>query len=207
MWDRILTSANSISSVEILAIIGFFITVGGWFVNSYLTKRQDTAKARAEFIQRQIEELYGPLYGLIVETDVIFRIELQRQRSKPAGDSSHVVANRYFIETYYNPLNIEMVELIRRKMHLLVGGKLPESFERLMEHASSGMALYGLWRDRGIDSSPVKGIPWPDQFERDVRTALSGLQTEFETELRIRRMTRSIGMTSKKVNERSDRRG
>jgi|SRR6185503_18968106 len=61
----------------IVALIAGSITGVGWLVNHWLSGRREEQRRRIEaqlkFVERQIEELYGPLAFLIYEGERNFR--------------------------------------------------------------------------------------------------------------------------------------
>ena len=91
-----------------------------------------TARRREEarrHLQRQIEELYSPLLGLIQYGAAVNVIERQILPHGARDDVEGEVL-RFIRERYYLPLNAQMIDLIRAKIYLLDTDAPPESFQR-----------------------------------------------------------------------------
>ena len=60
-----------------VALITAVVTALGWLVTNLLSQRREERKARLEanlaFVERQLEELYGPLVALIYEGRQVFQ--------------------------------------------------------------------------------------------------------------------------------------
>jgi hypothetical protein len=80
-----------------------------------------------------------------------------------------------FWQHYFSPLHQEIGGILRTKLYLLEGGRLPESFTEYLEHATQEACQHRLWSELSIDTSGVRGRRWPKAFDRDVKTALDRL--------------------------------
>lgn len=140
-------------------------------------------KTALQYLQRQIEELYSPLLDSIQYSDIVYKIEKKRI---PEGVRSKETAEikRYFVETYYLPLNSKMAELIRTKIYLLDSDEIPDSFKQFLRHQAYYECLHNLWKDKGITSDEIQGGEWPSDFEADVRNTLNKLRRDYNEYLR-----------------------
>jgi hypothetical protein len=129
-------------------------------------------------LQRQIQELYGPLHGLLVYGKSINEIEHQTVSLAPKEQDTGLI-RRYFYEKYYLPLNSQISELIRTKLYLLETEDIPESFNQFLIHAAQFECLHNLWRDLNIKSDHISGIEYPKTFRQDVQMSLANLRTEY----------------------------
>jgi hypothetical protein len=115
-------------------------------------KRKRREEARLRHVQRQIEELYGPLYGLIQFGAAINDIEwlrLPKESRDEKGwpqDEQGGKTLQFFREHYYLPLNEQMMELIRTKVYLLASDGIPDSFSQFIRHAAQLDCSHRLWR-------------------------------------------------------------
>jgi hypothetical protein len=128
------------------ALSGAVVAAARWFVSHTLSTRRDESARRTEatrdFLGRQIEELYGPLLGLIQYSRMVFDIGTKKL---PTDQQRHIDFARFtgrddeiwrfFVEGYFLPVNAQIRNLIRAKMHLLDGAVLPDSFAQFFVHA------------------------------------------------------------------------
>jgi hypothetical protein len=135
-------------------------------------------------LQRQIEELYSPLLALIQTAGEIYKLMLKRiGHDWDAPDASTIW--EHFTERHFLPLNRQMAEVIRTKIHLIDADEIPASFRQFMAHHTQTEALHDLWKEKKIDSmKATKVAPWPDDFGRDVEASLAGLRQRYNGYLR-----------------------
>ncbi len=181
-------------------IIGLLIAVAGYFLSKLLEKFKGEQALRKEFetlrdqttlnhIQRQIEELYSPLLGLIAQSKIVFDVskrKLPHISDKPKDKITDEEGEtwRYFIENYFLPINKQMADLIRTKIYLISEDELPESFRMFLMHQAQFECLHSLWRDKGISSDEIKGIGWPAGFDDDVHNSLTNLRKNYNEYLK-----------------------
>jgi len=146
----------------------------------YETLRDQTA---VKHLQRQIEELYSPLFGLIQYGSVVNKIE---RLKVPERNHSKEVAEIlfYFREKYYLPLNTQMSDLIRTKVYLLDSETMPESFQQFLMHTTQYQCFHSLWIDKGIVSDEIPPIEYPKTFKMDVKNSLDQLMRHYNEYIR-----------------------
>jgi len=167
-------------------IIGALILAAGFFLNRLLEKWKSAEELRRQhealrdqtalrYLERQIDELYSPLVGLIEYAAVVFQIA---RKKVPEGSQSpeQTAVWRYFIEKYFLPLNSQMADLIRTKISLLNSDELPPSFQQFLHHQAQFECLHSLWKDRSISSDEISGGGWPPKFGSDVQVSLEQLR-------------------------------
>lgn len=132
-------------------------------------------KNRFDYVQKQIEELYSPLVGLIQVSKNVHDIAVRKQAAQASGE-----VRRYFVENYLIPINKEIAQLIQSKIHLIEGEELPESFGVFLEHQTYYMVLHRLWKKEGQESDDVNGPKWPTDFENDARRTLKELRKRYQ---------------------------
>jgi len=159
-------------------------TAVGWYVTFAYTKRKEDRTRRLEiqikYRAQQIEELYGPLLSLIEQ---IFNVWRVREKVLEGGYSpEHKQRIRqFFWQRYFMPLHKEIGDLLRTRLYLLEGNRLPESFSNYLVHSTQESSQHLLWDELKIDTSHVKGSPWPGQFHDDVRETLDRLMDEHKS--------------------------
>jgi len=137
-------------------------------------------KTALQHLQRQIEELYSPLLGLIQQSRVIFEVEKEKGQSRKTFNSEDYSKTRdYFIEKYYLPLNAQIAELIRTKIYLLDTDEMPDSFHQFLKHESQFSTLHELWKDKHIRSEEIQGVEYPLSLEDDVKNSLNLLRKRY----------------------------
>ena len=151
--------------------------------------RRDTA-AR-DHLEKQIEQLYGPLLGLIQHSRLAFEVAA---RILPRDQDDRIEFGRFaprdgeiwrfFIEEYFLPVNAKIRGLVRSNMHLLEAGILPSTFDAFFSHEVQFEALHRLWKEKGVDSQGVPPLGWPREFESEVQTVLDALRLRHQVFLR-----------------------
>jgi hypothetical protein len=181
---------------------GAVVAAIGWFVAHALSSRREIFvrrdSAARDHLEKQIEELYGPLLGLIQHSKMAFAVAARKLPTNAAGQIEFCQFSeldgdiwRFFIENYFLPVNRDIRHLIRSKMHLLEAGVLPKSFDDFFIHEVQFEALHQLWKERGVDSSSIAGPGWPKGFESDVQAVLDQLRLHHQSFLRRIGATRS----------------
>jgi hypothetical protein len=173
-----------IEAAVISACVATAVAAVGWFITNQLTRRREEEgrrqQAALKHLERQIEALYGPLLGLIQQSDAVFKVAQQRRDLK---DPDSEGAWNYFIEKYFLPLNAQMMTLLSTKVHLSNADNWP-SYLAFFTHQAQFESLHRIWVEQHIDSHLIKGEGWPQQFGLDVRNTLDELRARHSHYLR-----------------------
>lgn len=186
---------SSLYPALIGAVSGTIVAAIGWFVVHGLSLRRELAARRdtaaRDHLEKQIEELYGPLLGLIQHSRMAFALAARRL---PTNNDQQIDFARFkdsdgeiwdfFVEEYFFPVNGQIRQLIRSKMHLLESGILPKTFEAFFSHEVQLEALHRLWKEKRVRSPNIVGPGWPMAFESDVQTVLDKLRERHQLFLR-----------------------
>jgi hypothetical protein len=147
-------------------------------------RRQELA---LEYLKNQIEELYGPLFGLIQQSKIShdFLVTLLPTNSQGNIDRNSFSDNdseiwNFFTETYFLPINKQIRELIRTKVYLLENGTMPSSFIEFFQHEVNLESRHLMWKEMEIDTANLHGVLWPSRFNNDVEETLERLLTEYQ---------------------------
>lgn len=174
--------------------IGFLILLVGYFITKAIEKYKGEQailkeyetmrdKAALQHLQRQIEELYSPLLGLIQ-----YLLTVREIRSKKAPyDSLDPEAGKvrtYLTEQYLLPISSKIANLLRDKIYLIENGEVPESFKHFLQYEPQYAILHRLWKEKGINSNDIKGIGLPETFEQDVKNTLDSLMERYNHHLK-----------------------
>src|SRR5687768_1652670 len=99
-------------------LIGGSITMMSWFVTDIQRRRDATRSRLAEFIQRQVYELYSPLHAL-AKLDVIYRNTRTRVcEATPAQKRLTMWA--IYTDEFVVPTQLKIYELLQTKWYLIV---------------------------------------------------------------------------------------
>ena len=161
-----------------VAIVAGIFTVIGWIVNHQLSHLRDEKARRHNasliYIERQLEELYGPLSFLIHEGRRTFEDLLDtlgRPNVFTEGEElpeDELQTWMFWAENAFLPKNQRIKELLMTKTHLIEGGCFPESHIEFLDHHNSWMINHERWKKMQVRYSWHSKINWPEQFEIDV---------------------------------------
>src|SRR5207253_6791715 len=114
------------------ALIVAAVTMAGWYVTYFYTKRREDETRRAEirlkYRQRQIEELYGPLLSLIEQIFNVWQVRENIITGDEVSEEHRDEIRIFFWQIYFSPLHQEIGLLLKTKLYLLEGGHMPKSF-------------------------------------------------------------------------------
>jgi len=161
-----------------VALITGSITAIGWLSTHTLTARRERARARAEatlhHVERQLEELYGPLVFLIYEGRRTFEDLLQTLgRTYVFRESESLPPNElktwiFWAENALLPRNDRIKQLLMAKTHLIEGGVFPPSYVAFLDHHNSWVVNHERWKKEQVPYSWHSRINWPETFESEV---------------------------------------
>lgn len=128
--------------------------------------------------ERQIEEFYGPLFNMVNQVFVANHVkwELLKTSNGEAAEK----CSEYFHNTYFIPLHDEIKGILKSKLYLVEGAQIPESFYLYLKHAAQERDQIHLWKILGIDTSFLKGEPWPEYFFDDIETGFKAAMQNYE---------------------------
>ena len=162
----------------VVALITGCVTGLGWLVNHWLTSYKEERKRRTEselkYVERQIEELYGPLAFLLYEGRRTFNDLLDTlgrkyvfKNNDPLPAHEHDVW-MFWVESDLLPRNESIRKLLMSKAHLIEGSGFPESHVAFLDHCNSWAINHRRWTEKGVAYSWHSKINWPRAFEQDV---------------------------------------
>ena len=163
-------------------IAGSATILGGLLINFYIRRNEDKTKRlqiKLEFLNKQIEELYGPLYSLIQL--IINYWDVQQKIISREGLSleSKEQIIKFFRERYFFPLHNQIRKLIKNKFNLIEGIELPKSFWIYLQHSTLETTQITILKELNIDTQHLKEIPWPKEFEKDIKQTLDLLMLNY----------------------------
>jgi len=140
-------------------------------------------KSRLRYLQRQIEEFYGPLFNIVSQMIVANQVRLHLTEQNVAAAILGKV-DAFLYEQYFRDLHQKVSDILSSKLYLVDGVDLPDSFHVYLRHAMQEKVQLDLWRSLQMDTSSLKGIPFPDQFLQDIRKGLQEKMKEHDAVLR-----------------------
>ena len=75
---------------------------------------------------------------------------------------------------------MEADEVLRTKLYLVEGREVPDSFYHYLQHAGQERDQRALWKRFRIDTSFLRGEPWPEGFYEDIRQGFNTAMTNHE---------------------------
>jgi hypothetical protein len=210
-----------------VALIGAALTAVGWLVTSGLQSLRDSRSQKINalltYTQKQLEELYGPLSALIVESegayqdslDALRRSEEDLQAAFP--DAQGQIRGTqlseeeretwlFWIEHSFFPRNESIKELIATKAYLIEvplmdGGEqpaLPDSYRAFLRHYLQWRMNHERWKEAKPPYGSYPTTPWPRQFDSDVKAAFKSLRLRHNKLLRERRTEKLADVVKRK---------
>jgi hypothetical protein len=140
-------------------------------------------KSRLRHLQRQIEEFYGPLSNLVHQILVANQVRAHLTEQNLAAATLGKV-DVFLHEQYFRDLHQKISDILSSKLYLMDGVDLPDSFYIYLRHAVQERVQLDLWRNLQVDTSSLKGVPFPDQFFHDIRQGLGQKMKEYDATLR-----------------------
>lgn len=172
----------------LVALITAAVTAAGWLVNNVLSQRREERRARTEaslrYVERQLEELYGPLAAILFEGRQIFH-ELLDSLGRPyvfRGDTplppDELKTWLFWTETSFLPRNLQIRNLLTSKPHLVDGDAFPDSYVAFFRHESSWRIHHDRWVKEQVPYVWHSTVAWPEEFEAQVITTFTELKAK-----------------------------
>jgi hypothetical protein len=141
----------------VAALIGAVITGAVGFTFGVVN---DFRKSELDFVNAQIEKLYGPLYALTQANNVTWEHFLRnhwRQSTFYFNDTNPPTIEqaktwRHWMKTVFQPLNIQTEKTIVENSQLIIGYTIPRTFQLLIAHTEAYKAIVGDWKDGDFEA-------------------------------------------------------
>jgi len=157
---------------------GFFVAMIGVLAGAILTGAvgyvfgvvNDNRKSELEFVNAQIEKLYGPLYAMTQAGNAnwkFFNEHHWKRSSRGQQDSSvgyfddsnpptteEVKTWRRWVNNVWQPLNLKMEATIVENSQLIIGDTMPAIFRDLIAHINAYKPVIVDWKDEDFDGCP-----------------------------------------------------
>ena len=178
--------------------IGIFLAIVTAVIGYVAGIANDRRKREIEFVDQQIEKLYGPLYALSRATwqakEVLFATRNRKTASTNYFDPSDpptaedVERWRLWMNTIFQPMNVMMEEAIIKNAQLIEGGDIYTPFAELILHVESYKATMAKWKHTDAKQNPrfmeatenLAVIGFPNKFDQCVTRAFEAMRAKRE---------------------------
>ncbi len=152
-------------------------------INQNTSDRTRKIEALMKHYEKQMEELYGPLFNMVHQIFVANQIEGELINGNSVGSHSTDIIEQikgYFQEKYYRPHHEEIASIMKSKLYLVEDAKIPKSFYHYLQHAAQERDQKYLWNHHNIDSSFMAGEPWPSKFYEDIKDGFDNSRRNYQ---------------------------
>lgn len=176
-------------------VFAVLIALIGW-ISTYFHKWHFDKKAnRLDRVNRQLRELYGPLYARLMANDATWEAFWKKHRPSHGG-SSYFSNNanvtdeekalwRNWMANVFEPYNSATEEMILKNMDLLESDQIPKSFIDALAHIAAYKAVLSNWQ-RSDFSTHLSVNNWPSN------ELLATVKPEYEKLRALQRKLMSI---------------
>jgi hypothetical protein len=124
------------------------------------------------FIDRQISELYGPLFSLIDQLDVVYTIEHGIVDSNHLNSEHKATVSNYLQKNYYSVVHNQIDSILQTKLYLIEGAAIPDAYREYVAHATQSDIQKSLWSDFGIATTHFEGARYPGDINAIIEDSL-----------------------------------
>jgi hypothetical protein len=169
-----LEAAVTLSVTIIVAGAGYLVT----YLNNLALERR---KARLDRVNRQLSDLYGPLYALSEATFMAWtefrgRLRGPDNKSWPSTDEEKATWRLWMTEVLM-PANEEMQRVVVHHSDLLRESTMPECLLDLGAHVNSYRTIARRWQ-QGDFRDHLALIPFPDEVRSYAKAGYLALKEE-----------------------------
>jgi hypothetical protein len=178
------TPEKALGSSLVIAVVSGI----GWMISRFFGSRADRKRQQIlwqlEFIQKQLQELYGPLQFLLVEGEGTLRVLLSQLGRNYVFDEQDRISESdlrtwmFWAESDLMPRNRQIRELLATKAHLIDGRELRASYQEFLLHYSSWEIAHKRWKEQDVSYSWHSQINWPREFAIDVSNSFTSLKRQ-----------------------------
>ncbi|XP_078482416.1 uncharacterized protein LOC100184681 [Ciona intestinalis] len=187
-------------STEWKIISSFALGVFSWLMTSYFDRQHARKEVQLELINRQIRDLYGPLYGNRLVQETTYRavvgehagLQNYLKKAEEAKDADMIRRWRSFVWNVMYPMDKQAEQLICKNAHLIVNSEFPEEFEQFLTYLAQLQFVMEHWKNENGKLESVEEFT-PDDFmirnnapgERGLKEMLSHVEQKYK-ELRAK---------------------
>lgn len=161
-----------------VAVIAAAVSAIGWVVTYMLARRAERVRirltARLAHIQKQLEELYGPLVFLVYEGRATFADLWTKLGPNSIFADGRQLSDAelktwlFWVDHEFMPRNGAIQQLLATKTHLIEGDGLPASHVRFLDHYNNWKMDHLRWKEEDMPYSWHSKVDWPAEFESEI---------------------------------------
>jgi len=165
-----LTREEAIKIVPVVAAV--MVAVLGWLITYFHKWYFDRRANKLDRVNRQLRELYGPLYARLMAGNSAWEAFWNKHRPVHGKNSyfeggAQVTEKekevwRTWMINVFEPYNAEIENLILKNIDLLDSDKIPQSFIAALAHIAAYKAVLADWK-AGDFSNHVSVNKWPSK--------------------------------------------
>jgi hypothetical protein len=173
-------------------VVGIFLAVVAAMAGYIVSLFEDHRKREIEFVDQQIEKLYGPIFAVSTATrrakdELLSKLRPGKSdyfaKNDPPG-LEEVQTWRRWIQTVFQPMNLQMEKAIVDNAQLIEGGHIYPVFADLILHVESYKATIAKWKDTDANenshfieaSENTSLIDFPKGFDRCVQLRFEAMR-------------------------------
>jgi len=135
--------------IPISAIIVLISGIIGYFIKYYINKRHQKLNRTLEYLDKQINEFYWPLYVLTNAGKTLFN-EIFDKCDKTGfvespSSKKPVLEWRLWVEEIFIPMNERIEEIIFKKSYLVIEDTIDPCFIEFLDHSAQYKVLVKEW--------------------------------------------------------------
>ena len=172
------------TTIRVLGLCATIIlALAGWIVAFVSKRKHDNRAAELERVNRQLRDLYGPLYVLLESGDRLWKAFWEKnhpshgQSNYFAPDVSLTEAEletwRIWMANVFEPMNAKAESIIMNNIDLSVSETIPGAFLDAIAHISAYKAVLARWENKDY-SEHTSVNKWP------ARELTKAIKEEFE---------------------------
>lgn len=167
----------------ITGIVTILVAVLTFILNDYSSKRKKSLELKIQYIERQVELLYGPLFSLIAQLHSLREVKdkIDKKYLNRKNELNRIDA--FFNKHYFTPIHQRITEIISHNLYLIKENKIPNGFSAYLRHICQDKAQRELYEKEGIETTQIKGESFPYHFKDNIENNMKELKQEL-SELR-----------------------
>ncbi|MBI5950540.1 MAG: hypothetical protein HY865_02685 [Chloroflexi bacterium] len=158
------------TSLVVTTVITVFLAFVGYLATYLNNLRLSQRLEKLERINRQLSELYGPLFALTHASDTAWTAFKSKRIGQGYFDGKRrtpteeeLKAWRLWMSTVFMPINLRIYEIILSKSDLLIETKMPECLLSFCAHVTAYQAVLKQWEDNDY-SEFMSVINYPNEI-------------------------------------------
>jgi hypothetical protein len=159
----------TLEATAITAAVTVFVALIGYFISYFNNIRLAQRTEKLQRIDRQLSELYGPLYAVVDTGDRVWKAFGEKHWSwitrlnSAQLTESELQEWRRWVTTVFMPSNRQLVELIRTKSDLIIESDIPPCLKDLCAHVAGYEIVLERWEQNEFSELvSIVGYPTED---------------------------------------------